>query len=353
MPRIFQHIDKSSEETLGKVTRLKYIDDITEEDVFYYFEDGSCCNVEFIAPYDTQDPLNSHKAMIEVPSPNSLWQFKKREKIELDTDKKVARADDGNVYEAPPMLTKDGMEIDPNAATKDEYDVVRAPRIPTNFKRESDDDYLLSVHPELEAPVATTSSSTSSFIKKKVKTAETSAQSVTPSIAVQKKAKKVEPVQDFDFDAEAGTVATPRQEESLQDVNMRQQAIILNYEDEIRRLKEENIQLKNAFDVRSDNNAIYTIPDEDPFIKSMVTKSKKKTCKITMSIQFDLPPKEVYDTIKTAYEDGMADKFVSSLTARIPRESLLESLNGGLKRFYEGKPVSSAAEKPAAAPKKS
>ena len=105
MPRIFQHIDKSSEETLGKVTRLKYIDDITEEDVFYYFEDGSCCNVEFIAPYDTQDPLNSHKAMIEVPSPNSLWQFKKREKIELDTDKKVARADDGNVYEAPPMLT--------------------------------------------------------------------------------------------------------------------------------------------------------------------------------------------------------------------------------------------------------
>ena len=70
----------------------------------------------------------------------------------------------------------------------------------------------------------------------------------------------------------------------------------------------------------------------------------KKTCKITLSIKFDLPPKEVYDTIKTAYEDGMAENFVSSLTARIPRQSLLDSLNQGLTKFYEGTSSSKNSE---------
>jgi regulator of replication initiation timing len=101
-------------------------------------------------------------------------------------------------------------------------------------------------------------------------------------------------------------------------------------------LRAENEKLRQQLKDAQTNADIYTIPDEDPFIRNMVMKSKKKTCKITLSIKFDLPPKEVYDTIKTAYEDGMAENFVSSLTARIPRQSLLDSLNQGLTKFYEG-----------------
>ena len=100
MPRIFQHIEKGAD-NLGKVTRLKYIDDISDPDMtLYYFEDGTYCNSEFIAPYDTQEPLRMKKAMIEVASPNSLWKFKKRV-VQFDTEQKPMVGADGQLYYAP------------------------------------------------------------------------------------------------------------------------------------------------------------------------------------------------------------------------------------------------------------
>lgn len=61
MPRFFQHIERPKEDAInkkmksnfGQVTELKYIDDISDPDmIMYYFKDGSCCNREFIAPWN-------------------------------------------------------------------------------------------------------------------------------------------------------------------------------------------------------------------------------------------------------------------------------------------------------------
>jgi hypothetical protein len=68
----------------------------------------------------------------------------------------------------------------------------------------------------------------------------------------------------------------------------------------------------------------------------MIDKSKKKPAKIMLAVSIPLPPKEVYGTIKDVYEDGMADEFVKSVTARISMDKLLESLAEGMKKFYEG-----------------
>ncbi len=334
MPRIFQHIEKGDK--LGKVTRLKYIDDISDPDMtLYYFEDGTYCNSEFIAPYDTQDPLNSRKAMIEVASPTSLWQFKKREKIELDTEKKIAQGNDGTLYEAPPELSKDGREISKDEALKDEYDVMRMPRIPTNYKQEPDDDYLLSQHPELESQTSssvtkTLSSNNNSFIKKK-----------NSNVATPVHRQGTE---DFDFDDEETNNVQIATNNVVAKKSFSSTKEFEEMSKEISDLRAENEKLRQQLKDAQSNADIYIIPDEDPFIKNMVTKSKKKTCKITLGIKFDLPPKEVYDTIKNAYEEGMAEKFVSSLTARIPRQSLLDSLNQGLTKFYEGKPSTNSSE---------
>ena len=78
------------------------------------------------------------------------------------------------------------------------------------------------------------------------------------------------------------------------------------------------------------------IDNEDILIKSMIEKSKTKKAKITMAITLELPPKEVYNTLKNVYEDGLTEQFVSSMTARIPKDTLLQSLNAGLARYYEG-----------------
>ena len=55
-----------------------------------------------------------------------------------------------------------------------------------------------------------------------------------------------------------------------------------------------------------------------------------------LAVSIPLPPKEVYGTIKDVYEEGMADQFVKSVTARISMDKLLESLADGMKKFYEG-----------------
>ena len=75
---------------------------------------------------------------------------------------------------------------------------------------------------------------------------------------------------------------------------------------------------------------------EDVLIKNMIDKSKKKSATIRLNVSMELPPKEIYNTIRDVYEEGMADEFVKSVTARISMDNLLESLSTGMKKFYEG-----------------
>lgn len=77
----------------------------------------------------------------------------------------------------------------------------------------------------------------------------------------------------------------------------------------------------------------------------MIEKSKTKKAKITMAITLELPPKEVYNTLKNVYEDGLTQQFVSSMTARIPKDTLLQSLNAGLAHYYEGDTVKKSDKK--------
>ena len=47
MAKFFQHLEPG--DRLGKVTKLKYVDDISDDDeVFYYFDDGTQYNEDFI-----------------------------------------------------------------------------------------------------------------------------------------------------------------------------------------------------------------------------------------------------------------------------------------------------------------
>ena len=94
--------------------------------------------------------------------------------------------------------------------------------------------------------------------------------------------------------------------------------------------------------VMSAKNTIQTVSDEivkteDPLIKNMVEKCKCKSCKITLGMNLELPPKEVYETIKTMYEDGMGAEFVKSVIARVNQSMLIESLTSGLTAYYEEK----------------
>ena len=333
MPRFFQHIQKG-ENNLGKVTRLKYIDDISDPDmVLYYFEDGSYCNSEFICQFDEQNPMQSQKAMIEIPSPTSTWKFKKRERLidlNVEEGKNKAIGQDGVIYEAPSFAELTGMK----ESSKDEYDVERSARIPKNFKPEEDELYMLSKHPELEqtatTPIADTSVSTAATSSKptmviKKRTPEATAQ---PAAPVEQKA------------ASSSTLSCSFRKGNTYSIVTEDGAVSLTYDEIVEKLLLNNEvealkkKIKELESRPATNVSSKYLENEDVLIKNMIDKSKRKTCQITMKVKLELPPKELYDTIKLVYDDTLAEQFVSSMTARIPQEDLLASLNRGLVNYY-------------------
>ena len=371
MPRFFQHIERPKEDAInkkmksnfGQVTELKYIDDISDPDmIMYYFKDGSCCNREFIAPWNEENLLSSGKAMIEIVNPSSIWKFKRRERaIDLDIDKNANKimGTDGVIYEAPSFTELIGVN-----KSKSEWDVERAPYRPEKYET-SDDSFMLSMHPDLESGgTADESAGASAIIKNKKSATKKAAVAVKeseeedftldddfePVLPETNKKQVIPPAQQLKTLKNA-QVAMTIPEETKEIIIDRGNGYsekvsiseILNDKREIARLKEENEKLR-AMPVANNPGARY-MEGEDVLIKNMIEKSKTKSCKISMKISMELPPKELYDTIKLAYPEGMTEQFVSSLTARISLDKLLESLNGGLMRFYAGDTASKTQKK--------
>ena len=81
----------------------------------------------------------------------------------------------------------------------------------------------------------------------------------------------------------------------------------------------------------------YEDPDykEDILITNMIDKSKKKVYNIGVDIELELPPKEVYKTIKDVYPEGMSEHFVTSISRRMNNNTLKEALAKGLTDYYE------------------
>jgi hypothetical protein len=245
--------------------------------------------------------------------------------------------------------TREGAQIK-DVAKKHNRIELKLPRKPSRFTQEPDDDYMLSINPDLEngaAPVQTVTQ-TSSFLKKR-------------QPQVQK------PTADFDFDAETAPADPPVQVQQPAPVqkkpasgSMKLEAKTLTMD--LDKLPATNVCIKTAtgsetisleelrkrLAISSEDveklktEAAQKLPfdrcieEEDVLIKNMIDKSKKKNAKITLAVSIPLPPKEVYETIKDVYEEGMADEFVRSVTARISMDKLLESLSEGMKKFYEG-----------------
>ena len=93
--------------------------------------------------------------------------------------------------------------------------------------------------------------------------------------------------------------------------------------------------LLNKDKTSSETLELKTADEDDVLINNMISRSKKKKCKIKMSIGLTLPPVEVYNTISNVYEEGLAEKFINSLTSTIPIEEVRESISAGLGQFYK------------------
>ena len=355
--RFYQHILPGDD--LGKVTRLKYIDDISDDElILYYFEDGSKCSSEFIADVEEENPIQAKKVMVTLAGSNYPWIFERKEVV--DEKSPIMKADDGIMYEAPTPGTHLGGMGQNRTVEKFVQEgfrtEVRPPRRPAKYTLPPLEDFYLSLHPELEYGGKVIES-----------TPEIKKTQQKPNMGVLKKSNTVieEDYTIDDFDAALSE--SKEQKKSVSKKDNVNETVEYNVVPVHNPIVQKTIQSTNAvIDIDSlmkcnkvtfkiNGKSIDMTPDElvshltdkssskiescianeDVLIKNMIDKSKKKACKITMGITLELPPKEVYDTIKSVYEEGMTEQFVQSLTARIPQDSLLKSLANGLSSYYD------------------
>jgi hypothetical protein len=336
MGRFYQHLEFG--EQLGKITRLKYIDDISDDElILFYFIDGTKCSTQFIMDWDSEeDPQQTKKVMAEITSPANPWIIERHE-IVPDEDRIMVGAD-GVRYQAPDPSAKSVTNGTSGEITEEAKSGIRIelkhPRRVAKYDREPDEMYLLSLHPELEtaevAPVMTQPKKAVRLQRpvsqKPVEIDESFDLDAAVESAVQPKASAINRCMDFDRLGDTVVFVMNGKQNSM------------SKEEFVKRLSVSSQQYENAVKNNKSANLMSIMDNEDVLIKNMIDKSKKNKCKITMSLSLDIPPQEVYDTIKMVYEEGMADQFVKSLTARyLSQDNMLSAISSGLSAYYEKK----------------
>ena len=315
--------------------------------------------------------------MAEITGPNNPWVIERHE-IVPDEDRIIVGAD-GVRYQAPDPTTKFAGSLGAQTTSVAEEAKsgirieVHPPRKVARFTQEPDNAYLLSEHPNLELNVKS-----SVDMKKPVTVAKNNKPEHIQAMDVTNVSMKNEITNfdnEFDIDDSTSLNEIPQQIRSQQlpqpqprpeihfpvsglPINtLSANNLLIDFDkiknDEItfiidnktyrldpeevkKRLTVSSNDYEEALKQSSSMNLSNIMDNEDVLIKNMIDKSKKNKCKITMSLALDIPPQEVYDTIKVVYEEGMTEQFVRSLTARyLSQDNMLSSISDGLKAYYE------------------
>lgn len=355
MATYFQHLEPG--DNLGKITKLKYIDDISDDFIFYHFEDGTTCNKDFIAEPGNIEAFNGKFVMAELYSPTAVWTFDQKT-ISIDEKKTWTNPETGQTFEiAPPGVQKNGQYGgafgDIKASAKDGQTRISAtaPVFHGNTNRREDlSSYMLSVNPNAEtageikpvvAPVSTP-------VENKEEESKTEPGIIVPEHQGYLALRSDVPTTDASYvlttsDTYVNTI-------NLQDLNnividpdrfddaSNIQVVI---DDEVYKFNKDEFKklfTKEEF-VEETPDSIKFIQEyldkEDVLITNMIEKSKKVSSDIGMDITVTLPPKEVYNTIKNVYSEEMSENFIKSLAYRIPVKCLIDAIASGLGVYYD------------------
>lgn len=405
MAKFYQHMEPGT--NLGKVTQLKYIDDISDDElILYVFKDGTKSDESYIAEVNSMEAFNGRYMFVELSEPNNKWTFIEKE---FNVAKVNTRNIDGVTYEVPDpglSITRDGegnmiagdhvfmgTEMSENGtgipapktlSKSGKRTDATPPRISKNVRVEPKENYLLSLHPELLIGETTNvvnennndilshtvnrnngiiknigKVSNSNNIQQETKSEEITCtvQTVVNNKPINESQKIVVPKNTPVYNNNNSPISTAVVETVKHaSININVDDILSNEEfDKVNLIiggKTEEITIKDfvnrlkQISVTPKEYSPFDDPNykEDTLITNMIDKSKKKVYKIGVDVELALPPKSVYQTIKEVYPDGMADNFVTSIARRMNDTSLKEALANGLTAYYESTVNSSKNE---------
>ena len=357
MAKFYQYMQPG--ETLGKITRLKYIDDISDDElIIYMFEDNSKCSEDYIAEINSMDAFNGKYVMVELTDPLNAWKFNTKE---FDLNKtKTAIGEDGVEYEIPAPgigtngerisvgLSNDGTPLTSgNNLLSGKRTDATPPRIVKNKVVEPKENYLLSLHPELlnndTNKLSNTVNKPINSVKNIIETEQNTEQQKINDINLNNKNTVLKTSKNPITTKIVETVKHASITINLDDIKNSEYDnihVILNNKQEDLSVDEFINKLTKTEEVVSKEEiskpiVIDSYEDEDILIKNMIDRSKKRECTIGVDINLELPPKEVYKTIKNVYPDGMAENFVISIARRMDINTLKTALAMGLTAYYE------------------
>lgn len=347
-------------DSLGKITKLRYIDDINDDElILYVFEDGTKCDEQYIAEINNTQAFGKF-VMAELTNPLNKWEFKVNE-FNLSKPKFVT-GDDGQRYEVPDpgiSITRDNnnyVEGSHTFVSTSEDGIMKPQTMPFDGKRieaipprnvknknvEPKENYLLSLHPELlNGPINEDNQISAELLSHSVQKQE----QIQPKILNKSNIMSskspittnvIETVKHASIVIDLDELTKSKEYDSVK--------LIINGEDQEFTIDEFIEKLKNFNNVSEPaiismpiENAVSQHPTykEDIFITNMIDKSKKKNCTIGVDFNLDLPPKEVYNMIKTVYSDELASEFVRSLAHRMNIEELKSAVSMGLENYYD------------------
>lgn len=362
MAKFYQHMQPGAD--LGKVTKLKYIDDISDDELtLYVFEDNTKCDQSYIAEINCMEAFNGRYMMTELSGPTNKWSFETKEYNLNETTTAVAA--DGNTYEIPAAgigrngehvsltVTDEGTPIQKSMANSGKRTDAIPPHIVNNRNIEPIENYLLSLHPELLTGVKTNNTTTDNVSILSHTVSEQNKQTISSqnnieninlnmpaytkeNITMSKvEAKPINVIETIKHESITIDLDSILNSDQYGDIvciiNGKQETISKDdFVNRIKNYEELSNKIKTEYSPFDD-------PDfkEDILVTNMIDKSKKKVYTIGIDVEMELPPKEVYNTIKNVYPDGMSQNFVTSIARRMNNKSLKEALAQGLTNYYE------------------
>ena len=335
MSKLYQHIFVQDEEHFGRVTKLKYIDNSDPYLTLYVFDDGTKCNVEFIAPLNDSTAFDGQHIMAEVSSMTNIWKFNKKE-IKAERRQTSFDENSSNNFEIPdPYMMEqiDGglgraQEASVNFASSRVRIESQPPKTVEVKNDESLDNYLL-----IDADGKTRSFEDIEKITKDKPVTKKQETKTTPKKAVEPtQAEAVEETKN-PLLIPTSQVQVPSYEINLDMLNNGAKiSIILNGE----KMEFETLTKFVEFITKKNNDEFIDVNNkpELALVKNMIDMSKKDEATVSLDITLQLPPKDIYDVIQKAYPTEMSESFVNLLANNISINDLRFAVAAGLSGFY-------------------
>ncbi len=337
MSKLYQHIHVQDEEHFGHVTKLKYIDNSDPYLTLYVFEDGTKCNVEFIAPLNDTTAFDGQHIMAEVPSMTNIWKFNKKE---IKAEKRKTSFDETSKqnFEIPDpyMMGK----IDGGLAGTQEASVnmsearVRIDSMPPKpvvvKNEESIDNYLLidenGETRSIDEIEKLTKTKQPSVKKQEVKTTDKTDTDTTTAVVEENETVN-------SWIVTTNQVQVPSYKIDLDTLNNGAKISIITNGECI----EFETLTKFVECLTNKHNDEFIGIENKPelnLVKNMIDMSKKEEATVSLDITLQLPPKDIYDVIQKAYPTEMSESFVNLLANNISINDLRFAVAAGLSSFY-------------------